>query len=93
MLAVGFGVAEAAPWLAAHPGKVSIGAVNSARSVTLAGDEAALRSIADGLAEAGLFHRFLKVEVPYHSPLMEPLRADLLAALDGLRPGAPRVPL
>ena len=93
MLAVGLGAADVARWLEGHADVVSIGAVNSARSVTLAGQEAALRLIADALAEAGIFHRFLKVEVPYHSPMMEPLREDLLASLDGLSPQSPRVPL
>ena len=93
MLAVGLGVTDVAPWLRGRETAVSIAAVNSARSVTLAGDETMLKLIADGLAEAGLFHRFLKVEVPYHSPLMEPLHGELLACLDGLRCRRPAVPL
>ncbi len=93
MLAVGLGVADVAPWVKGHESAVSIGAVNSARSVTLAGDETVLKLIAEGLAEAGLFHRFLKVEVPYHSPMMEPLRDELLASLDGLRCRSPSIPL
>jgi acyl transferase domain-containing protein/NADPH:quinone reductase-like Zn-dependent oxidoreductase/acyl carrier protein len=93
MLAAGVGAAEAQRWIGRHADRVSIGAVNSARSITLAGDETALRAIADALAEAGVFHRFLAVEVPYHSPLMDPLRAELLTALAGLRPAAPTIPL
>ena len=93
MLAVGLGVADVGPWVKGHESAVSIGAVNSARSVTLAGDETVLKLIAEELAEAGVFHRFLKVEVPYHSPMMEPLHDELLASLDGLRCRAPTVPL
>ncbi len=93
MLAVGLGVAEVAPWLEGRETAVSIGAVNSARSVTLAGDASVLALIADGLAAGGVFHRFLKVEVPYHSPMMEPLHDELLTSLAGLRCRTPAVPL
>ena len=50
MLAVGLGIADVAPWVKGHESAVSIGAVNSARSVTLAGDEGVLKLIAEGLA-------------------------------------------
>jgi acyl transferase domain-containing protein/NADPH:quinone reductase-like Zn-dependent oxidoreductase/acyl carrier protein len=93
MLAVGLGADEARRQLDGYADVVSIGAVNSARSVTLAGSESALRAIAQALESAGVFHRFLQVEVPYHSPLMDPLRAELLAALDGLHPKRPRIAL
>jgi acyl transferase domain-containing protein/NAD(P)-dependent dehydrogenase (short-subunit alcohol dehydrogenase family)/acyl carrier protein len=93
MLAVGLGAADVASRLVGHTDLVSLAAVNSSRSVTLAGDAAALGAIAEALEDEGVFHRFLHVEVPYHSPLMEPLRAELLASLAGLRPSRPTLPL
>lgn len=93
MLAAGVGLDAAPRWIDGYADRVSVGAVNSAQAITLAGDETALRAIAEALEEAGIFHRFLAVEVPYHSPLMDPLHAELLASLEGLRPKAPVVPL
>ena len=72
---------------------MSIAAINSSKSLTLAGGNAALEAIADTLTDESIFHRFLQVEVPYHSPMMEPLRDALLVALDGLTTHAPVVPL
>ena len=93
MLAIGIGAAEARDWLRGFEDDVSIGAVNSHRSLTLAGKESALRDIAGRLGDAEVFHRFLQVEVPYHSPLMEPLRTELTETLATLRARAPSIPL
>lgn len=100
MLAVGLSVQEAEELLAEQEAErapdyagVSVAAANSPTSTTLSGDTAALKSLAETLDAKDVFHRFLQVEVPYHSPLMEPLRDDLLAALDGLRPQPPEIPL
>ncbi|MFY1826040.1 SDR family NAD(P)-dependent oxidoreductase [Myxococcus fulvus] len=93
MLAVGLGPDEALEWVQRHGPGIAVAAVNSARSVTLAGARAPLERVAAELASAQRFHRFLQVEVPYHSPLMDPLQGALLDALAMLRPNAPRVPL
>ena len=37
--------------------------------------------------------RPVKVDVASHSPQVEPLRADLLASLEGIRPGPVRIPM
>ncbi|GEN10340.1 Acyl transferase domain-containing protein [Myxococcus fulvus] len=93
MLAVGLGPEEALEWVQRHGPGIAVAAINSARSVTLAGARAPLERVAAELAAAGRFNRFLQVEVPYHSPLMDPLQGELLDALAGLRPNAPRLPL
>ncbi len=93
MLAVGLGAADIEPWLEGYENLVSIAAINSLRSLTLSGDGAALNVIAERLGETGIFHRFLQVEVPYHSPMMEPLRDELIASLTNLSPRTPHVPL
>src|SRR5581483_10547915 len=43
--------------------------------------------------QQGIFCRVIKVDVASHSPQMDPLRADLLVALDGLTPRRGDVPL
>jgi Polyketide synthase modules and related proteins len=90
MLAVGLPAAEVEPWVKGEAG-ACIAAVNAPSGVTLAGERAALERIAARLP-AGVFQRFLKVDVPYHSPLMEEIVPELMESLNGLRAAAPTVP-
>jgi acyl transferase domain-containing protein/acyl carrier protein len=91
MLAVGMPEADVRTLLADTPG-ISIAAVNSPSAVTLAGDSADLEMLRDMLSATGTFARMLRVEVPYHSHLMDPILADLADALAELTPGAATVP-
>jgi len=92
MLAVGLAEAEAARLLVGRPG-VSIAAINSFNAVTLSGDPEPLQAIAAELEARGVFQKFLRVEVAYHSPQMDPLRDELFAALADLDPKPARIPL
>lgn len=72
--------------------RVTVAAVNGPSSTTVAGDHDGL---ADLLAECdviGVRARRIAVVVASHSPHMEAIRADLLAALDGIAPTAADVP-
>ncbi len=93
MLAVGLTAREAAERLAGREAKVSVAAINSPRALTLAGDRATLEELAAELAAEGVFHRFLKVEVPYHSPKMEAIAEELTRELRLLAPSAPTLPI
>jgi acyl transferase domain-containing protein/NADPH:quinone reductase-like Zn-dependent oxidoreductase/acyl carrier protein len=93
MLAVGLPLSEARHLIAGREMDVSLAAVNSPRSVTLSGATAVLQEIAAVLDARGTFNRFLQVEVPYHSPSMDPLRGALLDALHALRPRSSSRPL
>lgn len=73
--------------------RVSVAAINSPSSVTLAGDAAVLEDMARQLNDFGVFHRFLTVKVPYHSPYMDQIRDDLLTGLADLAPRAADIPL
>lgn len=92
MLAVGLPESELLPRLAHLPG-IDIAAVNSPNGVTLAGRDDALQHLAGQLTAEGVFHRVLRVEVPYHSHLMDSILDDLHQALAGLTPQEPRIPL
>jgi acyl transferase domain-containing protein/NADPH:quinone reductase-like Zn-dependent oxidoreductase/acyl carrier protein len=92
MLATGLSEAEAEELLAGFPG-VSVAAVNSFSAVTLSGDAGELGKMAAGLEQRGTFHKFLRVEVAYHSPQMDPLREELLESLAGLSPRSAQLPL
>src|SRR3954454_23808505 len=86
MLAVGLPVGEAEQLLAGREDRVSIAAVNSPGDVTLSGDTETLEAIAALLREKAIFCQFLQVEVPYHSPRMDPLRPELFNSLSALDP-------
>ena len=72
---------------------VSVAAINGPTAVTLSGDATILESMASQLETFEVFHRFLSVNVPYHSHFMDPLRDDLLAGLGDLRPQSACIPL
>jgi acyl transferase domain-containing protein len=93
MAAVELSVEQARQALSGHEDRVSIAVSNSPSSTVLSGDVAALEEILRALEARGVFCRRVKVDVASHSPQMDPLRADLLAALEGLAPGRPAVPL
>ncbi|MEV0247500.1 SDR family NAD(P)-dependent oxidoreductase [Nocardia sp. NPDC050712] len=92
MLAVGMSYDQARELVADDP-RVDIAAINSATSLTLSGDVDRLDEIGEKLTEDGVFARPLRVEVPYHSRLMDPILDELRAVLAGLRPQAPSIPL
>ncbi len=93
MLAVSLTEAEAARRVRPHGDRVSIAAVNSPTSITLAGDTEALEVIAAELGAEDVFARFLEVGVPYHSPRMELIKDELLTSLADLKPQQAKLPL
>ncbi|MCG8336165.1 MAG: thioester reductase domain-containing protein [Proteobacteria bacterium] len=72
---------------------VSIGAINSPTSVTLSGNTSELNKIALLLDKKNVFNRFLKVEVPYHSPAMDLITPDLELSLSELKPKKAQIPI
>jgi acyl transferase domain-containing protein/NADPH:quinone reductase-like Zn-dependent oxidoreductase/NAD(P)-dependent dehydrogenase (short-subunit alcohol dehydrogenase family)/SAM-dependent methyltransferase/acyl carrier protein len=93
MLAVSLSEADLQRRIRGKEALISIGAVNSPESGTLAGDTAMLEQIAAELQSEGIFARMLKVEVPYHSPVMDEINASLRAALHDIAPRKARIPL
>ncbi len=92
MLAAGISEEEAERILTDYP-EVSVAAVNSFHTVTLSGDTAQLQEIAAALGAREIFQKFLRVEVAYHSPQMDPLKDELLSSLAGLTPKPAQLPL
>jgi acyl transferase domain-containing protein/acyl carrier protein len=93
MLAVGLGSEQAQALIKEKSDLISIAAINGASAVTLSGDPAALEAMAETLTKKEIFNRFLRVEVAYHSPQMEPLKADMIEALKGIKARVPTIPL
>ncbi|OLF11984.1 hypothetical protein BLA60_08085 [Actinophytocola xinjiangensis] len=93
MASVELTVEQAEAEIGAYADRVSVAVSNSAGSTVLSGDPGALDEIIAGLAGREVFARRVKVDVASHSPRMDELRADLLAALESVRPRAGTVPL
>src|SRR5262249_20132012 len=71
---------------------ISVAAVNGPHSLTLSGDEAVLSEVNKALNEAGLFSHALQVDLPFHSRVMEQLRAELLECLRDINPRPTTIP-
>jgi acyl transferase domain-containing protein/acyl carrier protein len=84
---------EAAGALEGFEDRVSVAVSNSPRSTVLSGDPAAVAEIMERLTARGVFCKHVKVDVASHSPQVDPLREDLLAALDGIEPRAGSLPV
>ncbi|SDM25909.1 Acyl transferase domain-containing protein [Catalinimonas alkaloidigena] len=93
MLAVGLTLAEARKAIVGYEAVVSIAAINSPEMVTLSGDAEPLEAIAAALDKKDVFHRFLRVNVPFHSHHMNQLKDELIDSLVHLQPAAATLPL
>ncbi|KID86000.1 Beta-ketoacyl synthase [Metarhizium guizhouense ARSEF 977] len=83
MLALGVEVDKAEELLGkTASGYATVAAINSPRSVTLSGDEAAIESIHKLADELGIFARRLQVDVAYHSNYMTSVSTSYLASIE-----------
>ncbi|HEY2140056.1 MAG TPA: type I polyketide synthase, partial [Chthoniobacterales bacterium] len=92
MLAVGLGEEEALALIARHDRTVTISAFNGPRSITLSGARVSLEAMAAELESQGAFARLVRVDHPFHHPLMQPAAAALEAALVDLKPRVEAIP-
>jgi epothilone polyketide synthase D len=93
MAVVELTVSEAEAALQGYEDRLSVAVSNSPRSTVLSGETAALSEVLAALESRGVFYRRVKVDVASHSPQVNPLREDLLAALGGLEPRPASVPM
>ncbi|MDB5487557.1 MAG: hypothetical protein JWQ58_1272 [Reyranella sp.] len=70
---------------AGAPG-VEVAAINSWRSVTVSGTIADIDRVLQAAADMRISARRLDLDYPFHSALIDPVRAPLLRELQGLRP-------
>jgi len=71
---------------------LAVAAVNSRRSVTVSGPADEIELLLGLATEKRIGARRLDLDYPFHSSLVEPVRAPLLRELDGLAPLAGRTP-
>jgi NADPH:quinone reductase-like Zn-dependent oxidoreductase len=87
MLAVGAGANEVQPLLKGlKGGRAVIACVNSPSSITVSGDEEAIRELQHRVEELHLFNRKLRVDMAYHSHHMELVAEDYLASIAEFQP-------
>ncbi|MGB9156676.1 MAG: type I polyketide synthase, partial [Chthoniobacterales bacterium] len=92
MLAVGLPEEEALALIARHDRTVTISAFNGPRSITLSGPRISLEAMAAELEGQGAFARLVRVDHPFHHPLMRPASEALEAALADFKPLPAAVP-
>jgi acyl transferase domain-containing protein len=92
MLAVGLSEDEARALIARHDRTVTIAAFNGPRSLTLAGPRISLEAMIAELEPQGVFARLVRVDHPFHHPLMQPASEELEKAVADLKPQADTVP-
>ncbi|HJO92245.1 MAG TPA: SDR family NAD(P)-dependent oxidoreductase [Victivallales bacterium] len=91
MLAVGLNHKDIKKYLTTED--VSIAAVNSPNAVTLAGNSNQLKVISKKLNKKNIFNKFLKVEVPYHSPTMDTILGKFKNSIKNIKSQTTTIPL
>nr|AAG13919.1 megalomicin 6-deoxyerythronolide B synthase 3 [Micromonospora megalomicea subsp. nigra] len=84
---------QAAERIARFAGALTVASVNGPRSVVLAGENGPLDELIAECEAEGVTARRIPVDYASHSPQVESLREELLAALAGVRPVSAGIPL
>lgn len=95
MLATNISESEASRQIASipsHLGRVTVACVNSPSSITISGDEDAIKHIQGNLESSSHFVRRLLVDTAYHSHHMEAVAESYLESLGEINPGSAKVP-
>jgi acyl transferase domain-containing protein/NADPH:quinone reductase-like Zn-dependent oxidoreductase/SAM-dependent methyltransferase/acyl carrier protein len=92
MLAVGLPEDETLALIARHDRTVTISAFNGPRSITLSGPRISLEAMAVELEAQGAFARLVRVDHPFHHPLMRPASEALEVALADFKPQPGTIP-
>ncbi len=92
MAAVELSMEQARAAINGYQDSVDLAALNSPTSSVLSGDTAPLEAIVAELDRRGIFSRFVRAQVAFHSRQVEPFIAELRERLAELRPAPARVP-
>lgn len=92
MLAVALPEEDINSYLHETNNHVSIAAINDGSSCTLSGDEKELNRIAGKLEQKEIFHRFLRVEIPFHSKQTEEIIPSFLSDVGDFSSNTPQLP-
>ncbi|MGH1488528.1 MAG: SDR family NAD(P)-dependent oxidoreductase [Acidimicrobiales bacterium] len=92
MLAIGVSEDEAKDLIADFDG-VSMAAINDDQAVTVAGDAEQIAQLDERMRTDQIFAKILRVEVPYHSPVMDEIADDLHQQMSFIEPKPAQLPL
>lgn len=73
--------------------EIGIAALNDPGQVVLSGDVVAIEGLVKRLSSSGVHCSELRVDYAFHSPQMDPLSAELVAALGALSPKSGTIPM
>ena len=76
-----------------HNDRLWVAACNGPATTAVSGDPVLLQSIVASLQAEHVFARLANVDVPVHSPFVEPLRAELFESIRGIRTRPTVVPM
>jgi acyl transferase domain-containing protein len=93
MAVVGLDADRTETELAPYGDRLCVAVVNSRQSTVVSGETAALEELGARMRARNVFFRAVNAGGPAHSPWAEPLREQLVRALAGLTPAAPRLPM
>jgi acyl transferase domain-containing protein len=93
MASVGLPVAEVEPLVAATDGRIAIAADNGPGSTVVSGDAPAVERVTTLARAAGARTRVLPVDYGFHSPLLDPCRDEIAAAVASLQAHDNTLPL
>ena len=93
MIAAAIMPEEAEALIGGFDGKVSLAAINGPTMVSISGCAEILEGIFKDLEERSVFVRYVPVNYAFHSMQMDPVKDELLAALEGVCPRESTLPL
>jgi len=93
MAAVALTETEAQELLKPYGDRLTVAAINDPRSLTLSGEEAALKEVLEKVKAQDRFHRMLDVDYAFHSVQIEPYVDELVRALEGIETNEPELEL
>lgn len=93
MVAIGTDLAHARQWIAGREAEVSIATVNGPQAVVISGQGEAVEAVAELAQEAGLRTTPLEVSHAFHSPLMDPILAELTEVAESMHIAPARIPI
>ena len=92
MAALGIDAEAAQKAINSIGGWMEVAAINGPAAVTVAGNEDMLTKLVDKFEAEGKFARMLKLDYPFHTQAMEPIKEGLLDALRDLTPSSGQIP-
>jgi acyl transferase domain-containing protein/acyl carrier protein len=92
MVAVGLPVGEIEPVIRNYSDRITIAAINSHQSLTLAGDVEAVQAVAVAVEQTGAFCRVLNVDAPFHGLALRQRHTEFSQLFPEVTPATPVIP-